>query len=76
MSTVEFIEAFAKPERLSVRTQTKITPSEKELLDEFVDYCRSHGLEVTPSSAQRTFIVNGLRAWREELGRASLDPRS
>lgn len=43
MSAAPSLTAFAKPERLSVRAQTKLAPSEAKMLDEFVDQCEDEG---------------------------------
>lgn len=62
------LDAFAAAERLTIPAQTKLTPTESNALDEFVEWCRSQGLDsVTRSSAIRTFVATGLRGFAAEL---------
>ena len=63
------LSAFKKAERRSVVAQAKLTPSESTDLDEFVVFCRDHGVpDVTRSSAIRALVLNGLQAFKEEEG--------
>ena len=59
-----------KPERLTVPAQTKLTPSESDTLDEFVQFCVANvkGLEaLTRSAAIRMFVADGLEAFEATL---------
>ena len=53
----------SRGERLTEQAQTKLTPSEKERLNGFVEYAREHGIDITtPAAAVRYFVVSGLDA--------------
>jgi hypothetical protein len=54
-------------DRLSVNAQAKITQDESDQLDDFVQWCRSRGIEATRSTAIRTFMRSGLRAVRDQM---------
>jgi hypothetical protein len=66
---VSELAAFKKAERRSVVAQAKLTPSESGDLDEFVVFCRDHGVpDVTRSSAIRALVLDGLRVFKEDKG--------
>jgi len=59
------LAAFQKSERRSVVAQAKLTPSESRDLDEFVKFCRAHGVpEATRSSAIRALVLDGLQVFK------------
>lgn len=64
---MSIMEMASEPERFTEVIHAKITPSEAEELDKFVQFCREHGMRVTRSSAVRAFVQSGLRAVADEL---------
>ena len=63
------LAAFQKTERRTVMAQAKLTPSESSDLDEFVEFCRGHGVpDATRSSAIRALVLDGLQVFKEEDG--------
>ncbi len=66
MTNVKSLAAFQKAERRTVLAQAKLTPSESQDLDEFVQFCRDRGLEgATRSSAIRALVLDGLQVFKE-----------
>jgi hypothetical protein len=62
-------EVFPPREAQTVPAQSKLTPSESEMLDEFVAYARARGvLGATRASAVRGLINRGLRKYGPECG--------
>lgn len=62
-------------DRLVVNAQAKITQDESDQLDQFVQWCRSRGIEATRSTALRTFMRSGLRAVRETMDQLESETR-
>lgn len=66
--TTSFLMDLASEERLTQLIQVKLSQSEADMLDRFVEYCQQSGRRVSRSSAVRAFIRSGLRAVEAELG--------
>lgn len=59
-------EAFGKEERLTAQVQAKVTPSEYAELVAIRDELLDLGVaDVSISSVTRTFLVAGIRAYRD-----------
>lgn len=57
----------SRGERLTEQAQAKVTPTEKERLQEFTEYCIENGIDIkSPAAAVRYFIVTGLDAFDAE----------
>lgn len=62
------LAAFRKSERRTVLAQAKLTPSESQDLDAFVEFCRAHGVpDATRSSAIRALVLDGLEVFKEQM---------
>lgn len=65
MGTVESITKRLKSERHDVAVQARISARDSELLDEFVDFLSTVGVQSNRSSAVRALVLDGLQAFEE-----------
>lgn len=65
MGTFESVTNRLKSERREVAVQARISQSDSETLDEFVDFLDSLGIETSRASAVRALVLDGLEAFKE-----------
>ena len=63
---IDSIADRLKSERRDVTVQTSISERDSETLDEFVQWCKDHGVDTNRSGAVRAFLCDGLEVFREE----------
>lgn len=70
MSLASIQARMQPPERRTVLAQTKLTPTESELLNEFVDWCKAQGfgVDASRSSVMRALILEGIANARKDMG--------
>ncbi|TDO15011.1 hypothetical protein EV580_3151 [Mycobacterium sp. BK086] len=73
--TVSSLESFRhgyekREERQSEVVQVKFTPSELAELDRLLHWMKANGSNPTRSGIVRALVVDGLTAFREEIGEA------
>lgn len=65
MGTVESITNRLKSQRNDVAVQARITAADSEVLDEFVSWLVSHGVQTNRASAVRALVLDGLEAFKD-----------
>lgn len=63
--TVESITKRLKATRNDVAVQARITASDSETLDEFVEFLNSHGVQTNRAAAVRALVLDGLAVFKE-----------
>jgi hypothetical protein len=71
LSLDRFKNSYQKrEEQRSEVAQAKLTPSEMAELDRLVSWMREQGTNATRSGVVRALVVDGLDAFREQIGNA------